>query len=161
MTRVKHKPRSLLRWALRLPIWLYRLQLGWLLGERFLLLTHIGRTSGRPRHTVLEVLRRDRATETYIVASSWGMHADWWRNIQHNPDVTITVGGHKRPTLATCLSITEGAQELWEYAQHHPRAFRVLTSVLTDQRMHGTAECCHELAQSVPIIALRPRKAPS
>ena len=161
MSRAKHKPRGLLRCVLRLPIWLYRLRLGWLLGERFLLLTHIGRTTGRPRHTFLEVLRRDRVTETYIVASGWGMHSDWWRNIQHNPDVTITVGGHKRPAHATCLSITEGAQELWEYAQRHPRAFRVLTSVLTGQRMRGTAERCHEFVQSVPIIALRPRNVPS
>jgi hypothetical protein len=31
--------RGLMRLALRLPIWLYRARLGWLLGERFLLLT--------------------------------------------------------------------------------------------------------------------------
>jgi hypothetical protein len=35
-------PRGLARLAFRLPIWLYRLRLGWLLGDRFLLLTHIG-----------------------------------------------------------------------------------------------------------------------
>jgi len=47
--------RGPLRMLLRLPIWLYRLQLGWLQGERGLMLTHIGRSSGRVRQTVLEV----------------------------------------------------------------------------------------------------------
>jgi len=36
-----------LRLAFRLPIYLYRLDLGWLLGHRFLLLVHRGRESGR------------------------------------------------------------------------------------------------------------------
>ncbi len=42
-------PGKVLRLGLRLPIWLYRARLGRLLGERFLLLTHIGRKSGLPR----------------------------------------------------------------------------------------------------------------
>ena len=42
-------PGKALRLGLRLPIWLYRLHLSWLLGERFLLLTHTGRNSGLPR----------------------------------------------------------------------------------------------------------------
>jgi hypothetical protein len=38
------------------PVSLYRLHLGWLLGHRFLLLTHTGRRSGLRRQTVLEVM---------------------------------------------------------------------------------------------------------
>jgi hypothetical protein len=57
-----HPPRGLLRLALRLPIWLYRWRLGWLLGDRFLLLTHTGRKSGLPRQVVLEVVHHDEAT---------------------------------------------------------------------------------------------------
>jgi len=34
-------PRGLARLAFRLPIWLYHLRLGWLLGDRLLMLTHI------------------------------------------------------------------------------------------------------------------------
>jgi hypothetical protein len=45
-------PHGLTRLAFRLPIWLYRLRLGWLLGDRLLLLTHIGRTSGQRRDRV-------------------------------------------------------------------------------------------------------------
>ena len=49
-------PRGLACLAFRLPIGLYRLRLGWLLGDR-LLLTHIGRKSGLPRQAVIEVVR--------------------------------------------------------------------------------------------------------
>src|SRR5215212_10162331 len=44
---LKSKPAGALRLAFRLPIYLYRLDLGWLLGHRFLLLVHRGRESGR------------------------------------------------------------------------------------------------------------------
>src|SRR5581483_6476732 len=72
-------PRGVARRLARLPIWLYRLGLGRLLGERFLMLTHIGRTSGRLRQTVVEVVRHDRLSDTYIIASGWGERADWYR----------------------------------------------------------------------------------
>jgi len=34
---------------LRMPVWLYRLHLGWLLGNRFLCIAHRGRKSGKLR----------------------------------------------------------------------------------------------------------------
>jgi deazaflavin-dependent oxidoreductase (nitroreductase family) len=99
-----HPERGLLRLALRLPIWLYRARLGWLLGDRFLLLTHIGRKSGLPRQAALEVVRHDRATDTYIIASGWGEKADWYRNIRHTPAVTIASGGRRWAAWAEPLS---------------------------------------------------------
>ena len=54
---LKSKPSGTLRLVFRLPIYLYRLNLGWLLGHRGLLLTHQGRKSGLLRETVLEVIR--------------------------------------------------------------------------------------------------------
>jgi hypothetical protein len=63
-------PYRLGRLAFQLPIWLYRLRLGWLLGDRFLLLPHIGRKSGQVRQTVLEVVRHDHSTN-YVITSGW------------------------------------------------------------------------------------------
>ncbi len=60
---LKSKPSGFLRLAFRLPIYLYRLNLGWLLGHRGLLLIHRGRKSGLLRETVLEVVRYDPATK--------------------------------------------------------------------------------------------------
>jgi hypothetical protein len=59
---LESKPAGALRLAFRLPIYLYRLDLGWLLGHRFLLFAHLGRKSGLLRETVLEVILYDPAT---------------------------------------------------------------------------------------------------
>src|SRR5690349_25004115 len=46
----------------KLPVFLYRLRLGWLLGKRFMQITHVGRHSGKVRRTVLAVLQIGRAS---------------------------------------------------------------------------------------------------
>src|SRR4051812_4666287 len=86
---------EIVRVVMRLPIWLYRLGFGWLLGERFLLLNHVGRNSGRFWRTVLEVVAHDQRTDTYLIASGWGEHADWLRNIAHNPHVLVYAGARR------------------------------------------------------------------
>jgi hypothetical protein len=63
---LKSRPAGALRLAFRLPIYLYRLDLGWLLGHRFLLLVHQGRRSGLLRETVLEVLLYEPATKESV-----------------------------------------------------------------------------------------------
>src|ERR671923_2232798 len=86
-------PKGWLRVLLRLPVLLYRLRLGWLLGHRFLLLTYVGRKSGLQRRTVLEVVRYTRESRTCLVASGWGEKAQWLKNTMAHPDVEVTLGG--------------------------------------------------------------------
>jgi deazaflavin-dependent oxidoreductase (nitroreductase family) len=153
---VDQKPRGLLRFGFRLPIWLYRLHLGWLLGDRFLLLTHTGRKSGLPHQTVIEVIRHDKVDDTCLVASGWGTRSDWFRNIQKTPGVTITLGSRKWTTRALILSENEGALELLDYARRHPHAFREISSLLAGHSLAGTEENCRDLAKAVPIVAFHP-----
>jgi deazaflavin-dependent oxidoreductase (nitroreductase family) len=148
-------PSGLLRLCLRLPVWLYRLRCGWVLKSRFLLLTHIGRQSGLPRQTVLEVVHHDRAPETYVIASGWGKKSDWFRNLQKTPAVVVTVGGRRFAATARCLSGDEAARVLLVYAQQHRRAFRALAKLMVGQRLHGTEQDCRLLARSVPLVALQ------
>jgi deazaflavin-dependent oxidoreductase (nitroreductase family) len=149
--------RGALRWALRIPIWLYRLHLGGLLGHQFLLLTHRGRKSGLPHQTVLEVVHYNRATQTYIVAAGWGITADWYRNIQHNPDVTVESGSGRVPTRATILQPQEAAAELRYYAEHHPYRARQITRIITGTPFRGRPAEMARLADTIPLVALRPR----
>jgi deazaflavin-dependent oxidoreductase (nitroreductase family) len=86
------KPHGLLRWGFNLPIMLYRARLGWLLGRRFLLLTHRGRTTGKLRRTVLEVFQYDRIRHESIVLSAYGERADWYRNLLAHPAVEVRTG---------------------------------------------------------------------
>lgn len=55
-TKIKEvrPPHGLMRLMMSSPIWLFRMHLGWLLGDRFMLLTHTGRKSGQPRQTILK-----------------------------------------------------------------------------------------------------------
>jgi deazaflavin-dependent oxidoreductase (nitroreductase family) len=80
------------RLLFRLPVALYRVGLGWLLGHQFLLLAHAGRRTGRVRLTALKVLRYDPATGECVVASAWGPTADWYRNIRARPAVAVRTG---------------------------------------------------------------------
>lgn len=75
-----------LRWLLRMPILLYGLGLGWLLGGRFVLLTVRGRKTGLSRPVVLEVLGPDPQTGGLFVASAWGGSAQWLRNLEACPE---------------------------------------------------------------------------
>lgn len=150
-----HPPRGWKRIAWRLPIWLYRIRLGWLLGERFLLLTHTGRKSGLPRQAVLEVVRYDRATNTYYVASGFGEKSDWFRNVMKTPQVSIQVGRREMAAGAERLSLEDAEHELLDYGRRHPTALRNLARILGYQ-IENTEEDVRALARVVPIVAFRP-----
>jgi deazaflavin-dependent oxidoreductase (nitroreductase family) len=154
---VKHPVKGLLRFGVRLPLLLYRARLGWLLGERFLRLTHIGRKSGQPHQTVVEVVDHDPVTDSYIVASGWGEKADWFQNLQKTPEVVIDVGRRRLNVKAERLSIDQAEQWLLNYARDHPRTFHELARFMTGKNLNGTPEDCRLLAEAVPVVAFRRR----
>jgi deazaflavin-dependent oxidoreductase (nitroreductase family) len=158
-TALRGRPTGLLRLFMRAPLWLYRLRLGWLFGERLLLLSHTGRVSGRPRQVVIEVLRHDRAADAYIVASGWGERADWYRNLLRTPAVSLVVGRRRIAALARRLPPEEAARELGDYARRHPAAFRSLSRLMLGAPLAGAPEECERLARAVPVIALQVRAA--
>src|SRR5665811_1543615 len=75
-----------------LPTHLYRHGWGWVLGHRFLQLTHTGRRSGRTYTTVLEVIRFDSTSREATVLSGFGHGSDWLRNIQANGRAEVSIG---------------------------------------------------------------------
>src|SRR5437870_474713 len=85
------KAPSLLIPIFKLPLLLYRLGLGWLLGKRFMQLTHVGRHSGKVRRTVLAVLRFDEKTKEIYAVSAW-KGSDWCYNIQASPALQVEIG---------------------------------------------------------------------
>lgn len=83
--REVHPPRGMARTLYRFAIKLFRLHVGWLPMGHFLLLTHIGRKSGLPRQTILEVLLHDRAKDMYYVMAGWGEQSDWVKILRRRP----------------------------------------------------------------------------
>lgn len=155
--REVHPPRGLFRWLARLPIWLYRARLGWFFGNRFLMLTHIGRRSGLPRQVVLEVVHHDKDAGTYYVAVGFGEHSDWYRNVLKMPDVMLHSGRRQLAARAERLPPEEAERIMVEYARRHPVAIREMARVL-GYRVDGTKADYAALGRIIPIIALRPRQ---
>ncbi len=149
---MRKPPRGLAAIPWRLPIYLYKLHLGWMLGERFLLLTHIGRKSGLPRHAVIEVVHHDPETHTWYVASGFGEKSHWFRNIMKTPQVTIQVGRRKMTAEAHRLSPEEAESILRQYAQKHPIALRELGKIIGLQ-YDGTPESLRQMAEQIPVVA--------
>jgi deazaflavin-dependent oxidoreductase (nitroreductase family) len=148
-------PSGLARLAFRMPIFLYRIGLGWLLGHRFLLLTHTGRKSGSPRQTVLEVVRFDRETGNYYIAVGFGKHSDWYKNISANPAVTVRSGGDRIQAKAEQLTQDAAGNELVRYAHEHPTTFKELVTFM-GYRVDGTDADIHALGEYVRMFALKP-----
>ena len=130
--REAQPPSGLFRLALRVPIWLYRLGLGRLLGDRFLELIHTGRKSGLQRRTVLEVVRHDRQSDLYYIAVGFGDHSDWYQNILADPHVEVLSAGEHIQAIAQPLSEEKAGDELVNYAHRHPLAFGELVRFLVE-----------------------------
>ncbi len=148
------RPKGVSRFFYRLPINIYRIGLGRLMGSRFLLLEHTGRKSGELRRNVLEVVRWDEVARTFYVVSAWGEKADWLRNVRANPAVTIKVAGARYSAKAIPLTRDESNRELLDYAQRYPRAAKELSRLL-GYRLDGTPEDFASLAEQMTIVALR------
>lgn len=153
----RSRPRGLMRWLLRVPVWLYRHGLGWLLGRRFIMIEHTGRRSGLTRYTVVEVVRREAATGAIVVASAWGERADWYRNIRKTPEVRVTSGRERRAMVAERLDVNAAAAALCDYAARHPVAFRALARMMAGDAVAASPAACVNLAGEVPVIRLLPR----
>lgn len=149
-------PRGWLRFLLRAPLLLYRLKLGWLLGRRFLRLTHQGRKSGKARSTVLEVLRYDRLSGCCVIASGWGRRSQWYQNVKAESHVRYTVGAKERAGRATELPLESAERELRSYGERYPRAIRKLMRLMIGEPFEGGAGQYRRLASQVPVLELKP-----
>lgn len=157
---LESKPAGALRLAFRLPIYLYRLNLGWMLGHRFLLFVHLGRKSGLLRETVLEVILYDPATRESVVLSAWGEKADWYRNIQAVPALEVRTGGQRYVPEQRFLAPEVNHAVISDYGQRHPLAFRVFARVF-GYPLDGTEAARREAACSLRLVAFRPRNRES
>ena len=151
-------PSKALRFGLRLPIWLYRSHLGWLLGSRFLMLTHTGRKSGKLRQTVIEVVQHDKETDTYYVVSGWGEKSDWYQNIHKNPSVTIYTGGRTFQSKAEFIPVEKAIALLDAYAHDHPVAFSELSGLFLGERAKPGSDATQRIAEKMPMVAFHPEQ---
>jgi deazaflavin-dependent oxidoreductase (nitroreductase family) len=66
-----------------------------------LLLTTTGRKSGLPRLTPLQY---ELVDSVYYIASARGQQADWFKNLQANPQVEVEVSGRRFDAFAEAIT---------------------------------------------------------
>jgi deazaflavin-dependent oxidoreductase (nitroreductase family) len=152
-----------LRILSRLARHLYAHDLGWILGGRFLQLTHTGRSSGLRHTTVLEVVGRTSAGEL-VVVSGLGPRADWLRNLRAGGPALVTLGRRTAPVAHRLLEIDEAAATLADYERRHrllTPLVRCVLSMLLGWRYRSTDADRRRAVAQLPLVALRLTAPPS
>lgn len=157
VTQRPDPPTGLRRALFRAPIHLYRWHLGILLGDRFLLLEHVGRRSGKVRRVVLEVVHHNIVADEYVVAVGFGPKTDWYRNLRAQPNVTIQVGRRRWPVFAEFLGPDAGAEFMAHYGSEHPKLGVRLAKVM-GFAVDGSAADFREAGREIRFVRLRPRR---
>ena len=144
---------------LRGPALLYEWNVGWLLDRRFLLLTHVGRRSGRQYRTVLEVIGTVPESGEVIVVAGFGRSADWYRNVQAASAIEVVVGRDRFAPVHRELDEAEAIAVLADYERRNrwvaPVVRRVL-SWLVGWDYNGSDDARRRLVRQLPGVAFRP-----
>lgn len=141
------------RLVARAPLLLFRAGLGPVLGKRFLLLHHVGRTTGLDRHVVLEVVAHETLGPGWTVASGFGPRSDWYRNLRARPKTVIQLGNRYHAVTARFLSPDDGAQIMADYARRHPRTARRLCAFM-GLPADGTETSFRDAGRDIPFVRL-------
>jgi len=98
---------------------LFDLRLNRMLGHWLVIVTHIGRRSGRTRRTPLYVQHYDLTTREVMVVAAFG-NTDWYRNICAAPAVEIQIGRERYAPDQRILQVEEIAEVERRFRRSHP-----------------------------------------
>lgn len=143
----------------KLPISLYRLHLGWMLGTRFMQITHVGRYSGKVRRTILAVLRFDEKTKEIYAVSAW-KGSDWFYNIQASPALQVETGFVRYVPIQRTLSPEEISATFIAYRKRHPIFTRIICRI-PGWKADSSYEEFLELARTLRGVAFKPKESNS
>ncbi|HVP20421.1 MAG TPA: nitroreductase family deazaflavin-dependent oxidoreductase [Anaerolineaceae bacterium] len=118
-------PTGLVKWLYKTPILVYRLGLGFLVGRLFMIMTTVGRKSGQPRRTGIEF--HEYKGRRYVF-SAWGAKADWYRNIEAKPCLTIQTWRGAESVLAHRITSDAELAEAFTFARSNPSMRMVMQS---------------------------------
>jgi deazaflavin-dependent oxidoreductase (nitroreductase family) len=145
-------------------VYLYRWRLGRLLGNRFLLLTHVGRRTGLRRQTVLEVMEYRRDGPEAVVMSGFGRNSDWLRNIEATPGPEVVIGSQYFIASHRFLGEKEAMEAVRSYERRNrfvAPIVRWALSRLLGWRYRASDDDCQRLVRQLPLIAFRPQRGDS
>ncbi len=126
---------------------------GWVVGWLILLLKHTGRKSGKQYATPLQY---EKIGSDYYIGAARGVNADWFRNLQANPNAEIAVGRETYTVLAEPITDPERVADFLAYRlERHPLMIGLM------MRMHKlpmkpSREQLLELGKSTALVILHP-----
>ncbi len=148
----KQKPSGFFKWFLHAPTWLYRSHLGFVMGERFVMIEHRGRKSGNLYRTVLEVPGRHPGKNEWFVTSGTGPQADWYRNIEAGGVDAVWIGSKRNEASVRFLDAPEAAGVMAGYESAHPKtAAKLMASMGVSY--DGTDEGRIKMMRQIPMVA--------
>ena len=150
----------MLQVLLRAPVHVYRWGFGFLLGKRFILLSHIGRRSGLRHQTVLEVVEYRVAGPEIVVMSGFGRNSDWLRNIEANHEGEIVIGSNCFTAAVRFLGEQEAMAAFEGYERRNrfmAPIIRWVLSHLLGWKYSGSEEDRRRLVGQLPLLAFTPR----
>jgi deazaflavin-dependent oxidoreductase (nitroreductase family) len=139
----------------KMPLMLYRLGLGWLMGKRFVQITHVGRRSGKVYRSILAVLKFDQRTKEIYAVSAW-KGSDWYSNIQARPALLVETGFVRYEPAQRTLSPEEIYATFMEFRRQHPIFGRMVCRI-PGWNWNSTEAEFMELARSLRGVAFRPK----
>jgi deazaflavin-dependent oxidoreductase (nitroreductase family) len=139
----------------RSPLRRYQHGWGWMLGRTFLVLTHVGRKTGRPHDTAAMVLTYDPATRESVICSAWGPDTDWIRNIRVHPATQVRIGREAYTPEQRFLTDDEAFAVALKFRRDHPWRLRLLSAILGwgDLRVDDATRA---FITTRPFVAFRP-----
>ena len=153
MTTIERLPRFVWRLLKFLPPRLaYSLGLGSIAGRIVLLLTTVGRRSGLPRVTPLLY---DEIDGIFYVGSARGEKADWYRNLQANPNVEVTVGSRQ---FKGCADLITDPLQVTDFLEKRLKLHPILTTTVMRLESLGPNPSREELEQYArrrTLVAIR------
>jgi len=162
MTR--RRPAPPLAAVLRAPGRLYDWHAGWILGRRFLRLTHVGRRTGRVHRTMLEVVGEHHDATEVMVMAGLGPSAQWYRNLLADTGAEVAIGRQRFAAAYRVLDPAEAAAVLEDYERRNrwiTPVLRWVLSRLVGWRYDGGQAQRLKLATELPMVALRPSDSPA
>lgn len=135
------------------PRFAYAIGLGAFAGRFVLLLTTIGRRSGRLRVTPLIYAQREGLL---YLASARGPSADWVLNLQANPTVDVQIGRRRFRGRASLVRDLRQAVDFFQIQlQRAPGAFGLLMRA-EGLSARPTEDELEQLARRRPLVVIHP-----
>ena len=159
MQTFEKRPGKFLKFFFKIPLLMHKLGFGgWekLIGAQWMLITTIGRKTGKRRETMVDVMDYDKAADTYYIEAAYGAHADWYKNIQSNPIFEAQIGRRKFKARAGALT-TEGAADLLVQFYRQKPAYTRSVMAMAGMKFKDEDEL-RDLGKNLTLLAVKPEK---